>query len=711
MEHEVVNFDMVKYRGMLCQLCRDIVRKTFLSGNFGCLPNSLEVLSSLDIIRDILLPPPLAGYSQSAAMTFAGKLMSKEESEPLDQNGNFLPYRQNFSEWKACLRAMMTCIIWERLNGQDTDDTLKYQQKPSSAARSSFGTSNKKSSPQMAYRSNELNISNDKKPKIKATQSLDESSSYDDQRLLLPSDHVSFSGRNWVNGDADTVTLLISALRKMRVQKEVMAPTPFDPRKHGSFAEFLSSFERYFDSKYDGTAREKSAQLSKYLCGAAKLAYDAMGGGSIKYGKLKPKLLEWYTATRRDSIELGLEEFTDAHMLPNEAFLIYCLRLEKLAHMAFGACQDNEIDLLNKFRETAPSAIVGRLRSVQTIMATITGDKLTWLKLKRFAGECDREKDECYRQGTRKAPEPETGPLLNSYRGMSVARKNNFNDRMQKTRVFTSSRLLIGSSEPPIWERNAHQKSMASKRSWKPCEWCGRKGHMLRRCWKRLGSCTSYGQRTHSLWPCPISHPTVPKGNICCPNCHVSHLGKNCPSSVSECEVKGGELTEIKVESKKYRHESERVRIKSSIVGRDCNILASPKNEISIRCTDDCPTVTLNDTCPRSARIDPQITVPSCEVPGDPTVVHSAEDGLRNSGEVDSVSSIEDALRISGEVHQNSVISSHFYDKLCGEPEVSADIGNKPILMQDWTADQLSNWKVNWVMFYLTIMPKLIIWL
>ena len=55
-----------------------------------------------------------------------------------------------------------------------------------------------------------------------------------------------------------------------------MPPSMFDTDAGISFSQFLSSFERYFDNKFDGTERDKSLQLGNCLQGSIKRALDAM---------------------------------------------------------------------------------------------------------------------------------------------------------------------------------------------------------------------------------------------------------------------------------------------------------------------------------------------------------------------------------------------------------------------------------------------------
>ena len=77
-------------------------------------------------------------------------------------------------------------------------------------------------------------------------------------------------------------------------QREMVTSPKFDATGSQSLSKYLRSFERYFKAKYDGTQRECAQQLAGFLGGECKEAYDALGGSTKKYGKLKSGMLQWY---------------------------------------------------------------------------------------------------------------------------------------------------------------------------------------------------------------------------------------------------------------------------------------------------------------------------------------------------------------------------------------------------------------------------------
>ena len=94
-----------------------------------------------------------------------------------------------------------------------------------------------------------------------------------------------------------------------RKQKDFVLPVKFGVDDSYSLRRYLHVFERYFFARFNGTQKECSQELGEFLIGDTKEAYDALGGGQIKYRKLKPKLLEWYKVQRCSKVHrLKFEE-------------------------------------------------------------------------------------------------------------------------------------------------------------------------------------------------------------------------------------------------------------------------------------------------------------------------------------------------------------------------------------------------------------------
>ena len=64
---------------------------------------------------------------------------------------------------------------------------------------------------------------------------------------------------------------------------DVVQPACFDIDGKQSLKQFLETYERYFKNRYDGSQRECTQELGKFINGELKDAYDALGGAQRKY--------------------------------------------------------------------------------------------------------------------------------------------------------------------------------------------------------------------------------------------------------------------------------------------------------------------------------------------------------------------------------------------------------------------------------------------
>ena len=499
-ENLVATGALVRCQGLLSSFNRPDVRKAFLAGKFVS-GDCKAMLDSIDIIRDITLPHPFISSGlplvASDALDFVSKLLSKHESEPLDGLQRHLPHRQSFGQWRELFSELQRQPIWRYFN-----DDLQVVDRPSSSRQNR--AENLKRERQAKFRSaGRVVPENTSDDDGSTTSGNSRESRYSRKRHSTPvkwnstadstistSDDSASEGSKRRRKKKGTKDELVDALKQLRFPKEVVAPIPFDPTSGESLSRFFKSFERYFDSRYDGTEKEKSFQLGKFLRGSAKRAYDVMGGSSMRYKKLKPKLLDWFRSERISHRKSKEEEFRAATMHPEDSCVIYCLRLENLAEAAFPSLKERERNLRRKVRETVPAALSFQIESAQGMRNAFGDGKMSWNNIKKLAESHDKLRK---RQAEQTQPRFGTGEA-EIFHG--------FTDRVVEAK---------GSSQKWSPSKTFHRNVPDRNREWSRCDYCGRNGHSVQNCRKRNGECFICGHKGHFANQCPNRESNRPR--------------------------------------------------------------------------------------------------------------------------------------------------------------------------------------------------------
>ena len=300
-------------------------------------------------------------------MNIICKLLSKQLGEPLDGNGSPLPIRRTFAWWRDAFEEIMSSAVWTM---KSNSEQKSEEQKPVLTGEKSFikrsGARSRVPIPTAVTSSSDESFcrkSSGRRTRKKASSS----------------------------GSEEEKSLLLQALRDLGRRKEVLAPVPFNTSSTDSLSKFLKAYEKYFDSRYDGTEKEKASHLEGYLEGSAKAAFRALNGKNIKFSVLKQKLITWYESQLVDSRDNTRRCFLNAAMSSDDTCGIYCLRLEQLAAKAFrDSPSELEHQLKKKFRETSPRALILQIDNAENIFSVTSDEPLSWKQWKRLADTIGR---------------------------------------------------------------------------------------------------------------------------------------------------------------------------------------------------------------------------------------------------------------------------------------------------------------------------------
>ena len=363
-------------------------------------------------------------------------------------------------------------------------------------------------------------------------------------------------------------------LSRLRIGREVVPPPKFDGRQGTSLSSFFRSYERYFESKYEGGDQEKALKLRDFLSGTMLKVYEMNGGPTARYPVLRERMTEMFRAIRTSSKEKAYEEFNTASMKPGDSVLLHCMHLEHLAQLAFPDSQrEQDRQKMRRLRETAPASFLAEVHRLGNTMAQLGHGKPKWENIKVLAGSDERGgwRPGAYQTGHDNSLVPRgilhnypattseggrtdtpvvvsTVPSANmtTSSGATATGNREVLERLERrnptsasssdrfargnsprrgSRVHPSGRGDLGSTARPGVSRGPGGDRQGSNEPARLCGWCGEPGHTFKTCYERRGLCKSCG-RSHPTHTCTQIRETDRK--LECPVCGGNHLGRSC---------------------------------------------------------------------------------------------------------------------------------------------------------------------------------------
>lgn len=557
---------LIMVQGLLHELSKDNVRHDFLAGAFGVDDCSIDMLESLDVFREIMLPSPRAPKGRSTgnddAVAFASRLLAGNAGEPVVRDSAF-PIEMSFREWRMVFQSLALSPYWlikdnKMGNGHVSTALSGRGCSSGGAGRCAASASHddldlRTSSPPLNHQERR------KKFKIKK-QERSRRNRYKDTYDGASSSPLTGSGHQGSSSDdsPDRSTRhktrnkkadlsLVQVLQNLRLPKEVVPPGVFDRRSGDSFKSFLSSFDRYYESKYTGDDRDKARHLGQYLGSEMKRWYDAIGGRNRRYKEVCRELLDIYNSERLSTKEESYRKFQQIVVLPADSMKMYTLRLEHAAQKAFPDVAEMERQLCRKLKETAPHAFQILLAAARSTLSMLGERKMSWQRMKLVADDFDRQTREVVVQRDLSPVWADQGQILYSRPDPVGFVRNNMNERRTNEREPNKPSANLSSAPANqdfgygtrdfYRQRGARPREQSMNRGTRPpsprdgsnglfCDWCGRQGHSEELCWKKKGLCFLCGGSGHRKDTCPKyrSSRRQPK----CSVCGGAHLGGTC---------------------------------------------------------------------------------------------------------------------------------------------------------------------------------------
>ena len=295
--------------------------------------------------------------------------------------------------------------------------------------------------------------------------------------------------------------------------RAIVTPPPFDMKGHESLRDYFVIFERYFSKKFNGDDYERSIVLAKFLTGDLLKVYYAKGGHRMRYQELKRILLKYYKKNKVAGRTHFREEFLNASPEPDEAYDIYGIRLADLAERAFP--DDPKMrakQLRTQFLQVLPETMQQKIEDTERSLRAASGGKKKHLA---FDVLVDIARD---LQGAIKktrtvfwSSNPYHGtPFHQDMVKPEISKGTTINEGCHLSR--TKDALHSSSGRDFDKERRSREMFRHSVGKLRypsrnvECNYCKRKGHIRRECWRAAGACLICG-KSHQMEQCPKYNP------------------------------------------------------------------------------------------------------------------------------------------------------------------------------------------------------------
>ena len=193
-------------------------------------------------------------------------------------------------------------------------------------------------------------------------------------------------------------------------------------------------------------------------------------------------------------------------MKTDDTCAIYCLRLEQLAARAFDcSSREHQRKLRKKLLKTAPKELCHQIENAESFLSVVGDEKLSWVKLKKIAENCDKKKSERDFYSKRQTELSFDGSSDHSQM------RDNFHvafSEEPEVREFSPK-------SPPIsrkYDRHQSTDKIVKANGKDVCQFCNRNGHSFDTCWKRLKLCFRCGGDGHWLGSCSAGQPERRQG-------------------------------------------------------------------------------------------------------------------------------------------------------------------------------------------------------
>ena len=358
---------LLELQSVLGSFEREVVRNDFLSGKIIKLKNPEQVLQLLDGARRVFSPMwECSARKRNNLVAVATQhldLIQKDSKATFVIVGMDDDFPQfSYSVWRHALDKIMKSNYWvfpiSDENGETQEEVfgqsapiyslrkgkgqVKLEKRLSQQRKSNYTKQDGSSSSESERR--RKTFRKKIQPPVKKFETLEISdSSSTDSAVISSSDS---SCDDFVGS-------------RSRSSREVVQPEIFNGDGRESLRQFLETYERYFRHKFDGTQRDCTRELGRFLTGEVREAFDSLGGAQRKYIYMKEALLDWYKTQKVGRTHRYRLELRQMSMKQEETLKLYCVRLLDVGQKAY---PNDDRECLKQLRrrlvKTAPKSFV-----------------------------------------------------------------------------------------------------------------------------------------------------------------------------------------------------------------------------------------------------------------------------------------------------------------------------------------------------------------
>ena len=284
---------LIEIQSILKKLQEKSVRQAFKEGKIIKMDQPDEILRSFDRAYEIFHPEWVAvrvdrGLQIGDIVEHLSLLLS-ESDQPfllLEKNPELAVY--SYGVWMHAFRKLMTSTYWLQSASEepvrDSSDLEEICTKPKFDFKKTRFTNTARQD--TSGESSDSFVPSKRKPRKMGSRKLRRQV---DTIVLTDSSTDSSAAQE----SPDSSFARHSIRSRRHYAKEVVQPACFELDGKQSLNQFLETYERYFRNRFDGSQRECTQELSKFISGELREAYDALGGAQTKYRDMKGELLRW----------------------------------------------------------------------------------------------------------------------------------------------------------------------------------------------------------------------------------------------------------------------------------------------------------------------------------------------------------------------------------------------------------------------------------
>ena len=280
---------LLEIQSILMKLKEEPVRRAFVARQIIKVDNPQAILQSFDGARELFcprfIPMQLDRRLKHEELLDHFKLINSESEELFILPGeasNLKPF--TYKMWKHALNKLMCSSYWLKaqcVNSGTSDSEMESNKSNGKLKKAKFYNDAMNTSSDEDFVG--TYVRKRKRTTMRTTKA----------RKPIETIVLSDSSTDSSAGESPDSSFRTHRSKKSwgRYTKEVVQPEKFDLNGKQSLKQFLEAYERYFRNRYDGSERECTQELGKFISGELRDAYDALGGAQRKYREIKDELL------------------------------------------------------------------------------------------------------------------------------------------------------------------------------------------------------------------------------------------------------------------------------------------------------------------------------------------------------------------------------------------------------------------------------------